>query len=342
MKRFLRLKKISFLLLLTAFAGSCAKPELNPDLDCSLSEVYLYGEYTYYSGQNPTFTINSTLTSEYISYGDVSIDPNFVYNTENRVKISIPDITIQKDGIGYNVDTSAILAEEYINGNWIVQSEFQKLPETQQKNMAVVLVLDMSTSLGSDVEVLKTSAINFAEDFIERTDGQGKLGLVFFSTEIETYDFSSNIGTISNRISNYNNYQNATSLLGAMDTALYMLENTSLVVDGKACITFTDGNDNNTSSPTAVKNDIQNSTIPRYMIGLYGKSSDYSEDVLKGLASDESKFVNAQNSSELQGKFDDILDKITNIILLQYLRTTQQFDQGVDPPIEIRFKFTLK
>lgn len=319
---------------------SCAKEQLYPEQECDLESVYLYGNYTYYIGEDPTFTINTSLTSQYLSYGNVSINPNFSQNGENRVKISIADITVQKGAKNYNIDTD-ILAEEFKNGSWSTQSEFNNIIEPQQKNMAIVLVLDMSTSLGNDIAQVKNAALNFAQDFLSKTDQQGKIGLVLFAQDIDTLDFTSNYSTISSFINSYNKAQNSTTLYGAIDKGLNMLENLTLQVDGKALIGFTDGGDNNTTSPTTVKNNIQNSSTPRYMIGLYGKSQDYSEEVLRSLASDESKFANAANSAELSVKFNEILDQITNIIHLQYLRTQQQFDVNLDAPIEIRFKFKL-
>ena len=318
---------------------SCAKKELHSEEECIFCETYLYGTYTYYGGKQPTFAVDNERTSNYVSFGKSSVFP-VTTSDGDRIRVQVPNISIQKDEKSYSI--KQITVEEYENGQWDPEFEFQTSKAFQQKNMAIVLVLDMSSSLGNDIFAVKSNAIDFATRFFNETDQKGYVGLVLFSGDTASYPFTNNLTVITNQINNYSNYQNATTLFGSISKGLEMLENTSLAVDGKALIAFTDGGDNNTNNPTQVKQSILNSSIQKYTIGLKGNGVDYDEGTMIQLASTPANYADADNIGELQAAFNDILDQITNIALVNYDRTTQTFNQNTDPPIQVRFKFSIK
>lgn len=333
------LSKIKILLACCIFlVCGCAKEELKTTEPCELCDLYIYGTYTNYTGENPTFVINTQKTSKYITYG-IPTTKDTAVTVGRRVRLIVPDIKIKKDNKNYNFDNFVI--EEFISDTWKKQYEFQKDNKSLENSLAVVMVLDMSTSLGSDVQNVKSSAISFANKFLTPTNSKGELGLVLFNENINSYPFTNNLNTISNTISSYYNYRDATTLYGAMDRGIEMLNNYNKAVDEKVLVTFTDGRDNNTDSPSTVRSRIVTSKYPRYVIGLEGKG-DYDEVALRGLASQDNYFVSAYDKVSLSYAFDEIFDMISTTNSIQYDRTPQKFQRGSDAPIEIRIKLTVK
>ena len=309
---------------------------VTPPVTGSSDTVILYGTYTYWAGQAPTFLVDSMYPASAVTYGTVTAIPN---NSTQRVDVTVNSVRITVNGVKRSATGFSIEEQHSNNPTWFIQQEFGAANTSVNSKLATVLVLDMSTSLGSDVYRVKSSADSFANKYLQNQTGS--LALVLFSQDIYKYDFSTSSSYVTGTINSYTLYQNATTLYGAVLAGLSMLDTFSASVDEKVLIAFTDGGDNNTSSPTAAVNSIQQSPHTRYSIGLIGKG-DYDAASLKSIATTDQNFVQASNISELNSKFSEILTKISTISRIQYSRTNQTFTMGMDAATHVRIKIGLK
>lgn len=323
-------------LMLCLLVG-CLLPGCQDDPVPAEDKLYIYGQYTNYTGQAPTFTIDKELTSESITYSQPEVK-QVPTKDGDRIEIKIPNLKITIDDTPYHLDDVEV--EEEKSSGWSKQEEFQNVDISTKNKLAVVMVLDMSKSLGQDVTSVKSYAKQFSEDFLN--PGHGSLGLILFSENIQNYDFTTTATTIRSTIENYTDYRNATTLYGAMFKGVEMLDAFSQPVDRKVLLTFTDGGDNNTNNPTTVKNKIIASKHDRYMIGLRGKGGDYQEVDLKTLVTEKRNFVEADNLLAVDDAFDSILRMITTTSVINYYRTTQKFTSGVDKPVNVRLKLIVE
>ncbi len=325
-------KTIICFLIAASFASCDPVPVIDPKDD-----LYIYGEYTNYNGQAPTFTISSSETNSNITYSPADVQ-QIVTTDGNRIRIKIPNVKISIDGTPYAL--SEVQVEEKKSDGWAKQEEFNNIDLSVKNKLAIAMVLDMSSSLGTDVSTVKSSANQFVNSFLN--PGYGYLGLILFSENISAYNFSTSASLTTSRISSYSDYRNATTLYGAMYKGIQMLDTVTTAVDKKILLTFTDGGDNNTNNPTTVKNSILSSNHERYIIGLRGKGGDYQESDLKLLVKNPSNFIGADNISAINEAFTSILRSITTTSVIQYFRTTQKFTHGVDAPIKVRLKLTVQ
>jgi hypothetical protein len=328
------MKRVILYFAVLMLLGSCKKddPQTDPK-----DNLYIYGEYTNYNGQAPTFTISGSETSPYIAYStpDVQTVPT---SQGNRIRIRIPNVKIKIDNTNYAL--TAVQVEEKKADGWAKQEEFNIVDISTKNKLAVAMVLDMSSSLGNDVTTVKSSANQFTNDFLN--PGYGSLGLVLFSENITAYNFTTSASTTNLRINQYTDFKNATTLYGAMYKGIQMLDTFSAPVDKKILLTFTDGGDNNTNNPTTVRSNILNSNYERYIIGLRGKGGDYIESDLKSLVQKPENFIGADNINSVNQAFNSIYKSLTTTSVIQYFRTTQTFTLGVDPPIKVRLKLTVQ
>ena len=294
---------------------------------------YIVAEYENYSG-TPRLTVLET--SSHLSYDPLSVSAED--NGAGDVNVIVDGIRVSNAFQNFSVTEFSVQecnGDACDLGGWEDQFEFDQANSFQETDVIAVLVLDVSTSLGSNISNLKAYARDFAQAVVQSTPNS-YVAVVMFSEEIEVFEFQNEGGlaTIWNQIDNYTLYESRTTLYGACQTGLSMLASTPLE-GSKNLIVFTDGGDNNTDNPATVLSSIQSSDINRFAIGLEGE--DFRRSELRSLASRGSNFVVAQTIEDLQDSFVAISRQVANVYRIQYDRS----DQLLDNPIKIRFKLTI-
>jgi len=314
--------------LVPLFFLSCHKSHQN-------SSIYLYGTYTNYVGEQPTFTVDANKSTNGVTYVSDTVFPT-VTVVGNRIRVLIRNVRLKLGGQGYIIDSFNIQELNNVDNQWHVQAEFQTTDTSNLTKLVTVLVLDMSSSIGADLSTLKYDAKDFCNTYLSHNTGS--IALVLFNNGIYSYDFSTSANYVNNIIDTFSNIKDFTTLYGAVETGLSMLDTFSQPVDNKVLIAFTDGGDNNTNSPNTALNSIKASPRDRYAIGVIGQT-DYNSDALSNyIASAPSNFVQASNYSSLQNAFDKIYSLISSISQIEYDRTPQTFTNNVDAAIQVRIQ----
>lgn len=321
-------------------------PECDDD-DITIDDaIILRFEYTNFEGQEPAVTIIPDKTDSRVKYDSTSYTP---VREGNKMVIRIPNIKLSDRD--HNYIARCVTIEEFdatrpADDRWFEQTEFKNQREFAETKIATMLCLDVSSSLGEDREKVKQYAIDFAEQVFTNTTNESYVGLVLFADQVITYPFTNDLADIEAAINSFPypdlDAQTFTRLSDGILAGLQALEEAELDVADKVLVAFTDGNDNGSNNPTVNLQKIQNSAFPRYMIGLKGKGLEYNSNYLKSLASNETFFVEAQNATELQDRFNDINELIANIYTIIYNRSPQTFTPGVDEPVKLRAVFFAK
>lgn len=343
----------------TLFLGSCSKdnsdpvdpnPNEIPDpscLDVTASDaIVLRFDYTNYAGEEPSVKIIPFRTDERVKYEAEEFTPTIENNT---MVIRIPNIRLS--GNDFNYIARCVTIEEFDdtrpdNDRWFEQTEFKNQEEFSETNLATMLCLDVSSSLGEDREKIKQYAIDFAQQIIGDASSDSYIGLTLFADTVITYPFTNQLSDIENALATFPypdlDAQTFTRLSDGIIAGIEALQSTQVQVDDKALVAFTDGNDNGSDNPTGNQQTIMESSLRRYMIGLKGKGVEYNTNYLKSLASNDRFFVEAENADDLQKRFNDINELIANIYTIIYNRSPQTFNPDIDDPIKLRAIFYAK
>ena len=318
---------VAFVISILILSVSCEKNPMYPG-----SNEYFTGEYTNIGGA-PQFKFLEK--SKFLEYDSIST----LADSGGDITVSLHGVIIS--GKNNNYEVTNIEISECMNGgscsksDFIVQSEFGATESSVKTDILAVLVVDVSESLGDNVESIKGYAKDFASSIVANTDSS-YVAIVMFSENIQVVAFGNkdSINSIHSQIDSYTEYASRTSLYAACQTGLDLLDSTKL--EGKkTLIVFTDGTDNNTDNPTAVKASIMASTYPRFTIGV--GEVDYNKDALKDLASKSSNYVEAKDFGDLENAFEFIGKQVTTIYQVSYTRGAQE----ITDPIHIKFKFDI-
>lgn len=276
----------------------------------------------------PTFKI--TGSSNQIIYDENSVQAVNLGN--GTVRISIDGVR-SKYKIPHVMDT--IKVQEKKSGKWEKQDEFQNNVSPFKSAVSAVLVLDISTSIGNNIEDLK----QYAKDFIDeifKANKNSEIAIIMFSKNIQSSSFYSyaNKQLLLDFIDNNKNYEERTTLYEACLTGINML-NANNKNKVKAEIIFTDGGDNNTDNPDSKLASIQKSSITRYSIGVDGK--DFQKQTLKDICT-EDNWVKARNYDNLKKVFKEVSYLVSNVYRIEYDRSDQTLESSIDIRFKIKFK----
>ncbi len=109
------------------------------------------------------------------------------------------------------------------------------------------------------------------------------------------------------------------------------------VFDGsKALVVFTDGGDNDSDDPSALKDQIKASDLLRISIGLEG--NDFDKDDLIACADSKSNSQLVKNKDKLQKMFEVVARQVRSVYTIVYDRS----DQILADPIQVKFQFTVE
>lgn len=298
--------------------------------------------YSYSPGSSPTLTID---------YSTVNLPLNIdVSNTttdlsSNRVFLSFNNIKFKDNNGTYAVKSCETF--EMDNGNWNLDSE-NFLRVDSSVNYGVSLVLDMSGSLGSDVQTVKNSAISFIDE-MSQINNNCNIAVYGFSDTVYYSNYNSNFQAAKSFVTNLPEGANATRLYEAMALSYSPLINnyaTTITSDPSKSynvIVFTDGKNNDWSDlsysdTVALSNLMHSYPFSSYIIGLKGKESNgINENVLGKLAINGGAAIFPENSSELNSLFKKFANSIGKTYTLVYDRN----DSNTPAPIRLQFKIVL-
>lgn len=228
-------------------------------------------------------------------------------------------------------------------------NEWQPDVETRQgtagvetkKSMVVMLVLDCSSSLGKDSDLVQSAAINFIRSIYESSKGSGniKLGIVGFSKINTTRVFnicpltSNSYHEMSNFINSLST-QNGTALYYAMDKSIGELMedycNNSIPVteplSAAIMVTFTDGLDQTSRNPDKnilTADNYYDELLAKYGTKMWNKSFNgiHLQHEIRGVKGNDI-ITDAQ-----LGKFRKIGESLGNFKLLNnYSELGKEFD----------------
>ncbi|WPP50442.1 vWA domain-containing protein [Catalinimonas niigatensis] len=317
---------------------ACDKNEDVPNLR---SDFQLYIDFWNPDGSHPEISFDETNTSDAIRIDfDKTFGGSAVGNSFTEVVIDNFRII---DNTNVNYEISNIRAYEYRDelNDWKEDVEFRMEYETIE-DMAVVLVLDRSESLGEDFETIKQYATNFVTQIFAETD-QLQVGVVDFADEVNMIPLTSNAGQVTDYIENLEQGR-FTTLYEAVNRGVNALQ--EVEAEAKAIIIFTDGTDNNSNpeySPQylmeKIKNDDSKSKIISFTIGLEGKGG-VDRSVLNTLTVNGGVATFPKSVNELQGVFENFSSGIANVYNLTYTRNRQPIPENT--PVKLRFSIQTR
>jgi len=286
-----------------------------------------------YNNQYGTPSVSSEPWSQspFISVNQISTRNN----GNGVVQIIADGIRIQSESRNYEIDTVTVFERK--GNKFIIQDEFNNSRTSSRTDIAAVLVLDMSASLGDLVDNLKEYAKSFVEKVASSTPNS-KVAVVFFSgkNDIQETRFfgSSDYSLLNDLINNYSNYQSRTALFQATSRGLTLLDNLNFK-GSKALVVFTDGGDNDSNNPDKLESDIQKSDHLRISIGLKGKDLD--KNNIESIADSKSNAIIANKSEQLKSIFETVAKQVVSVYTLIYERS----DQITSDEIEIKFEIEV-
>ncbi len=289
----------------------------NDDDECDLNDLdhYIRANYTNYGTPN---------ISDISHSNDVEYDEFFVQQTENDVEIQISGIRVNTDLDLLDTDIHVRECDEMVCEceDWEEDSELSSTSNISKTNLVVSLVLDMSASMTDNMEDLKDYAKDFAKDILTQSNNN-YVSVITFSEAIDTHGFKNieDLSDVEDAVDEFDDYGNKTKLYEAVAEGLASLQETQL--EGhKTLVVFTDGQDNDSDNPNSLINQITNSDIPRFGIGL--ESNDYNASELAEITT---AVTNVEDAEDLENAFEQVNDQVQQVFDIKYKRSDQLLDQ---------------
>ncbi len=323
-------------LTLLVLVTSCGKDDVNPSPRPQEFELYI--DFWNPNGNDPQISFDKENSSPEIkidftkTFAGIAVPPNFTNVIIENVRL------IDENNINYRIDE--INAYEWREDiiDWKQDVEFV-MQFDQVQDIAVVLVLDASASLGDDFETIK----NYANEFIAQilsTNSNAQIGIVSFSDQINSFGMTNNHTALNSYIESIEQGP-FTSMYEAMDMGIGMLQSTN--AESKAILTFTDGTDNNSGpefTPASIierlSSDPNDAGITSFTIGLEGNGG-VDKPVLEALAANNGQAAFPNTLKELGEVFQGFSESISTVYNLTYIRNQQVIPTS--NPAKLRFVF---
>jgi hypothetical protein len=324
-----------FLFAVCIFAGcsESSHPIQTPENNKIIFRVF--GEYTNTNGTTPSFLIDTDSTSSTITFANVT-----AMQQGSFVHLLLQNLSVSDSHWNYAIQT--VRTDEFVNNKWITDAEFNSSFQKLTK-IAVVLVLDVSNSLGTDFTNVKKYAKEFAKivsqnSFDSATNmPKAVFGVVGFSDSIFQRSLLPPNNPLIGKFIDSLHQGQFTAMFDAMAQGIEMLADSSLIVDSKALITFTDGTDNfSVTTSDSILARLVKHRIKSYTIGLRGKGN-LDEEILKSLAV-KGAYDFANSSSDLQGVFKKFSNSVSDVYDVIYTRN----NQIIPAARKMRFNITAK
>jgi Ca-activated chloride channel homolog len=313
----MKINKISIVLLFAFLIFGC-KTAVDPS-----RSFELHMSFWNPTGINPQVKFDETATSKEVK---IDFTKRFasIVEAPSYTRVVIDNFRII-DEANTNYSISSIDAYEYKDESKVWQKDVEfTMKSGFERDLAVVMVLDCSASLGADFLKVKEYAKAFVDQtYLQTPDTQ--MSIVAFSTTITPSKFSRNKDEIK-RIIDAMKQEEFTALYDAMNTGINLMQNVN--AQAKVMLTFTDGVDNNSRVSdseklvTALKNDNSKAKLASFTIGLQGKG-DVDQVVLKKLAANGGVAEFPKTVVELQRVFTRFSKSVSNVYNLTYTRNQQ-------------------
>ncbi len=318
--------------------GACGKGNLDPK-ELSSRDFELYINFWNPQGTNPQISFDATNSSPEVkidftkTFEGIAVPPKYTNVIIDNVRI------IDDKGVNYKIDgITAYEWREDIN-DWKVDVEFT-MTNTQVHDLMIMMVLDASASLGTDINKIKQYASNFITKVLTEIP-DARIGVIDFSDEIHSFPPTNNKVALQNYIASIQQGP-FTSLYEAMNMGIDILDNAQ--AEGKALLVFTDGTDNNSDpeyTPDFLLNKLNNPAtdvhINSFTIGLNGNGG-VDKPVLEKLATNNGVAAFPNNIDELGKVFEKFGSSISNVYNLTYVRN----QQIIPDSNKARLRFVLK
>ncbi len=325
-------------IVLVLSLGACGKNGIDPK-DPKSREFELYIDFWNTQGNNPQITFDAVNSSPEVkidfskTFAGVAVPPKYTNVIIDNVRI------IDNNNVNYQIDQiTAYEWREDIN-NWKNDVEFT-MDYTQVQDLLIMMVLDASASLGTDIAKVKQYASNFITKVLTEIP-DARIGIIDFSDEIHSFPPTNNKVSLQTYISGIEQGP-FTSLYEAVNMGIDFLDNGH--AEGKALLVFTDGTDNNSDpefTPSYLLDKLDNSAvngrINSFTIGLEGRGG-VDKPVLEALAANNGSAAFPNNVDELGTVFEKFSSSISNVYNLTYVRN-QQVIPATD---KARLRFVIK
>lgn len=225
------------------------------------AEYFIKGDLNIQKGSNgaPEYTLKNVCTKG-IDFKMQNVFKGKVTDKED-VAFTFEDASTSYNG-GFENNVLQYWRFDEFEKVWIPESEVRQGEQdiVSNKYMNVVLVVDCSSSLGTDFESVKSNTLYFVNQLFNASpEGNIRLGIIGFSSikETKVYDIKPLNSSTKNDVEDFVKglaKGNGTALYYSMDKALEMLETDSKLIKideylGSYLITFTDGIDQQSQNP---------------------------------------------------------------------------------------------
>ena len=313
--KYLALLPLAFTLTSCGSGGDDANPKSR--------DFELFIDYWNTQGTNPQISFDGVNSSPEIkidftkTFAGVAVPPIYTNVIIDNVRI------IDENDVNYKI--GQITAYEWREDidDWKVDVEFT-MNFTQVQDLAVMMVLDESASLGNDFEKVKQYASSFITKVLDEVPN-ARIGIVDFADQIHSFPPTSNKTALVNYIASLTQGP-FTSLYEATNTGITMLE--EIDAEAKTLLIFTDGTDNNSDpefTPEYLLDRLNTTTdirITSFAIGLEGNGG-VDKPVLADLAANGGSAAFPKNIDELGRVFEKFSSSIANVYNLTYVRNQQ-------------------
>ena len=289
--------------------------------------LYLAFDYWNPSGIDPHIKIDTDATSDLIKVGENILRKPPIVGQPN-VTFLLEDIKVD-----YSPVYSRIFkwwSEELLSDHWHNTSEFA-VSKRDKTRMNIVLVLDVSNSLGGDFYWVKEYAKDFLDIiYTEMRDNirYPKIAIVDFSTLINYIPLTTKQSDLIDHINGLQQGQ-YTALYAAMNTGIDLLAQESDTLHHRAMVTFTDGNDNYSGPVTKdfllnkITDPVFNTPkIRSFVLGFKGRDG-LDESILESLAVNNGEARFTSSIFQLKVMFENIAKDITRSVNFTYTRNDQ-------------------
>jgi Mg-chelatase subunit ChlD len=300
-----------------------------------VKEFTLLADYTNPIGGHPDIDLVEEDRSSEI---DLSGSSTETIESQGRVRIQIGNVRFRNNDTVYEiVDEDGVITEEERENGFVRDVENQ-LERDRSQSISIVLVLDVSSSLGDDVSRVKDYAVEFVETIFAQAEGSVNVGVVGFSDFVDSSPLTQNANSLNSFIQSLPEDRDETKLYQAVDVAVDMIQNVNS--DGRAIVVFTDGTNNSWDDERYSTigyvetrlNELENTSS--YAIGFEGRGN-LDRTALGRLAvGGETEFP--ESSDELQNVFNRFARTVSSVYTFIYDTNDSQFS-GVR-----RLRFTFR
>ncbi|WP_258098422.1 vWA domain-containing protein [Marinoscillum pacificum] len=283
------------------------------------------------------------------SYDTINLDENPILTEDNgRISFTYQVVTFKDGRKVFAIDS--LLTERENNDNWIIDDE-NKLARSYSKSLDILLVLDVSSSLGDNLDLLKANAKAFISNLLDNNP-DARIGIFKFSRGSVYQELTSSEDDLHEFIDANSTFKSSDigsyEIEGRSETALYETINEAIDVlnlseaKGKGIVTFTDGISNFQFDPdffddSIIKEKLDESNISSYTIGFEANVGSVDQVSLEEIAIN-GDFSFPSNEEEL----NEVFLRFSNSVLAFYDLTFETNNAEFNGTIEYRFLFGLK